>query len=97
MPLVNDFLCDLILDITVENVPDVVVEEAAHGNDTAPEVGGVDDAKHVGDIAVEGVDKLQFLVHAGTHEVPSAGGKGGIEGLDVLYLSRTGGHSYISY
>ena len=64
--------------------------EAAHGHDAAPEVGGVDDAEHVGDIAVEGVDKLQFLVHAGTHEVQTAGGKGGLEGLDVLYISRTG-------
>lgn len=90
VPLVNDLFCYLILDITVEDVPDVVVMEAAHSNDAAPEVGGVDDAEHIGDIAVEGVHKLQFLVHAGTHEVQSAGGKGGIESLDVLYLSRTG-------
>ena len=90
VPLVNDLFRYLILDIAVKDVPDVVVMEAAHGNDAAPEVGGINDAEHVGDIAVEGVDKLQFLVHAGTHEVQSAGGKGGVESPDVFYLSRAG-------
>ena len=47
VPFIDYSLCYLVRYLTVENVPDVIVSEAADGNDAAPYVGTVYNSPHV--------------------------------------------------
>ena len=90
VPVGDDLVGNLIRNLRVQNIPDVVIMETAHDHNAAPQVGLVDDAAHIGDIAVELIDKVELLVHARLHHVHATGHQRGVHPFDVLNLTGTG-------